>query len=318
MSAFGGDFKDQSLTDYLNQIGKIPLLTPVDEIKLGCSVQKMMLLLDSERNDFTAEEKKEIRAGEAAKKRMVESNLRLVVSIAKKYAKSATHMKTLDLIQEGNIGLVRAVEKFDPARGYRFTTYAYWWIRQGITRGLANYEKDIKLPSQVTELIIKIRNINEIYQEKYCRLPTKEEVLEIINKEKGRNKTSMNSIELAITHFYRTTSFDTGFSDQEEHLYSESAFSHSLHGIVADNTALASEEMDEEYNINEQIDKIRSAIEMLADDERLLLSMKYGLNGEDPMTAKEISVKQKMSVDKTREIINHSTSKLKAIIFQFF
>lgn len=317
MSSSSAESKDQSLTDYLNKIGKISLLTPVEEIELGCSVQKMIILLDSERNDFTPDEKKDIKNGERAKKRMVESNLRLVVSVARKYAKSASHMKILDLIQEGNIGLIRAVEKFDPVRGYRFTTYAYWWIRQAITRGLENYEKDIKIPSQITKLVIKIKALNELHFEKYGRLPTKKEILRIINKEEARNQTSINSIELAMSHFNRTVSLDSAFP-HPENPSPDSSFSSSLHSIVSEGEIVANEIDEEEADRKEKIAKVRSALEMLTDTERLLLSLKYGLNGEAPMTAKEISIKQKIPIDKARGMINDSDKKLKAIIFQFF
>lgn len=318
MSTFSGESKDQSLTDYLNEIGKISLLTPAEEIELGCSVQKMIILLDTERNDFTTEERKSIKNGEKAKKRMVESNLRLVVSVARKYAKSATHMKILDLIQEGNIGLIRAVEKFDPARGYRFTTYAYWWIRQAITRGLENYEKDIKIPSQVTKLVIKIKALNELHYEKHGRLPTKKEIVEIVNKEEARSQTSMNSVELAMSYLHRTASLDSAFSDCDNQFSLEPGFSSSLHNIISEREIIANETDEEELDREEKMRKVKNALEMLADRERLLLSLKYGLNGEAPMTAKEISVRHKIPIDKTREIINDSDRKLKAIIFQFF
>ena len=152
---------------YLRDIGRVPLLTHEQEITLGRQVQELMQVerLELEILDLTGEKpshekiaqkldltipqvKKRLRAGQRAKERMVAANLRLVVSVAKKYTKR--NMELLDLIQEGTIGLVRGVEKFDPARGYKFSTYAYRWIRQGITRAIAEKSRAIRLPIHIT------------------------------------------------------------------------------------------------------------------------------------------------------------------------
>jgi RNA polymerase nonessential primary-like sigma factor len=137
-----------SVRSYLRDIGRIPLLNDDEEILLGRQVQRLMELTEMKKelsldNEALAESmdvpviqiKRELRAGTKAKEKMVVSNLRLVVSIAKKYTKR--NMELLDIIQEGTFGLIRGVEKFDPGRGYKFSTYAYWWIRQGITRAIA-------------------------------------------------------------------------------------------------------------------------------------------------------------------------------------
>ena len=146
-----------SVRSYLRDIGRIPLLEHDEEILLGRQVQRMMeikacedLLGEVTKEDLakslditTKELRRELRDGERAKDKMVTANLRLVVSVAKKYTKR--NMELLDIIQEGTIGFVRGVEKFDPGRGYKFSTYAYWWIRQGITRAIA--EKSQSHPS---------------------------------------------------------------------------------------------------------------------------------------------------------------------------
>ena len=167
----------KSLTDidlvrsYLRDIGRVPLLSHEQEITLGRQVQDLMALenleneLESDLGEkpdlkFFADKagisyiqlKKKLKNGRRAKERMVAANLRLVVSVAKKYTKR--NMELLDLIQEGTIGLVRGVEKFDPTRGYKFSTYAYWWIRQGITRAIAEKSRSIRLPIHITECLI--------------------------------------------------------------------------------------------------------------------------------------------------------------------
>ena len=150
-----------SVRAYLKDIGRIPLLEHDEEILLGRQVQRMMLLEDKRKelaeehqrtiddaelaqhfdHDFKAV-RRDLRNGQKAKDKMVTANLRLVVSVAKKYTKR--NMELLDIIQEGTIGLVRGVEKFDPGRGYKFSTYAYWWIRQGITRAIAEKSRAIR------------------------------------------------------------------------------------------------------------------------------------------------------------------------------
>ena len=157
-----------SVRAYLRDIGRIPLLEHDEEILLGRQVQRLMQLEEMKKeldldNDGLADAmdvpvkqiKREIRAGQKAKDKMVTANLRLVVSVAKKYTKR--NMELLDIIQEGTIGLVRGVEKFDPGRGYKFSTYAYWWIRQGITRAIAEKSRAIRLPIHVTENLNRLK-----------------------------------------------------------------------------------------------------------------------------------------------------------------
>ena len=158
-----------SVRAYLKDIGRIPLLEHEEEILLGRKVQRLMEIreieeeMDCQSQDDLAgvlgvtvkQLKRELKDGERAKDKMVTANLRLVVSVAKKYTKR--NMELLDIIQEGTIGLVRGVEKFDPGRGYKFSTYAYWWIRQGITRAIAEKSRAIRLPIHVTENLNKLK-----------------------------------------------------------------------------------------------------------------------------------------------------------------
>ncbi|MFB8790797.1 MAG: RNA polymerase sigma factor, RpoD/SigA family [Potamolinea sp.] len=169
-------FSADMVRTYLHEIGRVPLLTHEQEIVFGKQVQQMMALLDAKnalaeqlQREPTTQEwvdqanldeatlKKIITQGTRAKRKMIEANLRLVVAIAKKYQKR--NMEFLDLIQEGTLGLERGVEKFDPMRGYKFSTYAYWWIRQAITRAIAQQARAIRLPIHITEKLNKIKKV---------------------------------------------------------------------------------------------------------------------------------------------------------------
>ncbi len=148
-----------SVNQYLNEISRHPLLTPAEEIQYSRQIQTM-LALKAEHPDpstYTHEQRVVVRRGQRAKERMITRNLRLVVVIAKRYTKRCTTMELLDLIQFGNIGLDRASELFDPSRGYKFSTYAYWWIRQSIARGLQDSDRMIRLPVHRQEKVIKAR-----------------------------------------------------------------------------------------------------------------------------------------------------------------
>lgn len=186
-------FTADMVRTYLREIGRVPLLTREQEIILGKQVQQMMVLVEAKEvlakklqrepsvqewsaqvNQPEAEINLTVHHGKRAKQRMIEANLRLVVAIAKKYQKR--NMEFLDLIQEGTLGLERGVEKFDPTRGYKFSTYAYWWIRQAITRAIAQQGRTIRLPIHITEKLNKIKKVQRELAQKFGRSPTPGEI----------------------------------------------------------------------------------------------------------------------------------------------
>ena len=152
-----------SLSDFLGEIGRHQLLTPEKELTMGRKVQEMVVLINrcqaaggkGPECEYSDLEKKTIRIGEKAKNAMITANLRLVVNLAKRY--QGKGLELLDLIQEGTLGLTRAVEKYDPSRGHRFSTYAYWWIRQGLNRALSTQSRTIRIPVNINEKLTKLR-----------------------------------------------------------------------------------------------------------------------------------------------------------------
>lgn len=182
---------------YLHEIGRVPLLTREEEIVFGKQVQQMMKLIEAKQalakewqRELTPQEwaaemelteaelSRSLQIGRRAKQKMIEANLRLVVAIAKKYQKR--NMEFLDLIQEGTLGLERGVEKFDPMRGYKFSTYAYWWIRQAITRAIAQHARTIRLPIHITEKLNKIKKVQRELTQQLGRSPTPTEIASVL------------------------------------------------------------------------------------------------------------------------------------------
>ena len=153
-----------SLSDFLGEIGRHQLLTPEKELTMGRKVQEMVVLINRCQEaggkgpacEYSDAERKTIRSGEKAKDAMITANLRLVVNLAKRY--QGKGLELLDLIQEGTLGLTRAVEKYDPSRGHRFSTYAYWWIRQGLNRALSTQSRTIRIPVNINEKLTKLRS----------------------------------------------------------------------------------------------------------------------------------------------------------------
>jgi RNA polymerase nonessential primary-like sigma factor len=289
---------------YLRDIGRVPLLSHEQEITLGRQVQELMAIEEQEveleqqlgTKPSQAELakavglgdavlKKRIKAGRRAKERMVAANLRLVVSVAKKYTKR--NMELLDLIQEGTIGLVRGVEKFDPTRGYKFSTYAYWWIRQGITRAIAEKSRTIRLPIHITETLNKLKKGQRELSQLLGRTPTVTELAEAVELPEEEVKDLLCRARQPVS-----LEMKVGDGDDTE-----------LLDLLAGDGELPDEQVDGECLKGD----LRALLDRLPELQCRVLKMRYGIDGEgpegaEPMSLSSIAKALGLSRDKTRNL----------------
>ena len=285
-----------SVRAYLRDIGRIPLLEHDEEILLGRQVQRLMeikaceeLLSNPDKNSLAdslgitiKELKKEIRAGEKAKDKMVTANLRLVVSVAKKYTKR--NMELLDIIQEGTIGLVRGVEKFDPGRGYKFSTYAYWWIRQGITRAIAEKSRAIRLPIHVTESLNKLKKAQRELSQMNGYMPNVFQLSDHLG-------LTVDEIKDLMCKARQPTSLEIKIGENRDT---------ALIDLLEDETQLPDMLLDQQF-IKEDI---RELITELPEMQAAVISMRYGIGDEmlEPMSMTAIGQVLNMSRDRVRTL----------------
>jgi RNA polymerase nonessential primary-like sigma factor len=285
---------------YLRDIGRVPLLSHEQEITLGRQVQELMAIEEQREelrlraggedptDDQLAEAagitpqqlKKRLRSGQRAKERMVAANLRLVVSVAKKYTKR--NMELLDLIQEGTIGLVRGVEKFDPTRGYKFSTYAYWWIRQGITRAIAEKSRTIRLPIHITETLNKLKKGQRELSQELGRTPTVTELAEFV-------ELPEEEVKDLLCRARQPVSLETKVGDGDD--------TELLDLLAADGTQ-PEELVDGECLRSD----MRDLLDQLPELQGRVLKMRYGIGFEEPMSLSSIARELEMSRDRARSL----------------
>jgi RNA polymerase sigma factor (sigma-70 family) len=282
------------LRDYLNQIGRIPLLTPAEEIELGNSIQRMMPLVG--KAELTKEEQKVIRIGERAKKRMVQGNLRLVISVASKYSRMTSRLSMQDLIQEGNIGLIRAVEMFDPSRGYKFSTYAYWWIRQGIMRATQTQDRMIKLPSGAPDGLRKVKYFMIDYQREHGVMPTLKQCADLIGVQPETMRNYLQAAEDA-------TSLDAKAKNRNDDGSQILDLIQSTYGSP-----------DDDLEVDTAVLAVKRAFVKMTEQERQIITMRYGLDGEEPLSNPGIGKKIGLHKEAARKLVHQTEEKLRDIL----
>ena len=254
---------------YLKEIGTVPLLTTEEELTLA---------------------KRKAEGDEYAKERLIEANLRLVVSIAKRY--TGRGMSFLDLVQEGNLGLIKGVEKFDYTKGYRLSTYATWWVKQSVTRALADQSRTIRLPVHMVEAVNRIRKAQRALAVKLGREPSNEE----IGKEVGMSEKRVTELMQSSGD---TVSLETPVGDED---------GSNLGDFVADDSNASTEEKAESVFLREEIEQM---LQGLNPREREVIILRFGLESGHPLTLEEVGKRFKVTRERIRQIETAALRKLR-------
>ena len=283
-----------AMAHYLRGISRIPLLTPSEEIELGHHIQAMKELLNIKEVNLTPKQLRCIRMGKRARDRMMAANLRLVVSIAKKYQNNGLDL--LDLIQEGSLGLSRAVDKFDPCLGYKFSTYSYWWIRQSINRALDNYSRMIRLPSHTTEKLYKMRKIMSELSHRYGRLPDSAELALVMGIEP-------KDLEALLVQNSPCCSLDARVRGDENC----STLGDLIPNPIGDDPM-------QNVDLSIQKERLHSLISQLSERHQQILYLRFGLGGDEPLTLAEIGRQLNVSRERVRQLELKALSNLRSMV----
>jgi RNA polymerase primary sigma factor len=278
---------DDPVRMYLREIGRVPLLSAEEEVSLARRMERGRLEIQK---PMAQRNRTFIYQGEEAQRRLAEANLRLVVSVAKKYI--GRGMSLLDLIQEGNIGLLRAVEKFDHTKGFKFSTYATWWIRQAITRAIADQARTIRIPVHMVETINRLIRISRRLLQELGREPTYEEIA-------AEMQITPDKVREIIKVSQEPVSLETPVGEEDD--------SH-LGDFIEDHSALAPAEAANHQLLKEQVEDVLTA---LSDRERKVLQLRFGLDDGRSRTLEEVGREFKVTRERIRQIEAKALRKLR-------
>jgi len=282
---------------YLNEIGKVALLTAVEEVDLSKRIEAGLFAghLLASNNNFGAAKKRDLRLlvadGERAKDHLLRANLRLVVSLAKRY--TGHGMPFLDLIQEGNLGLIRAVEKFDYTKGFKFSTYATWWIRQAISRAMADQARTIRLPVHLVEQVNKLQRIRREMNQTLGREPSNDELAAELDITEARVLELM-SLSRDLVSLDQTVGADDDAT---------------LGDFIPDQRGSTEAETSVEAQLMRR--QLHEVLDTLEEREAAVVRMRYGLDGGTPKTLDEIGQAFKLSRERIRQIERETMAKLR-------
>jgi len=260
---------DTGLNRYLREIGRFPLLTPQQEIELAEKIEK---------------------GDTAARERMINANLRLVVTIARDYTNLGVPL--LDLISEGNIGLTKAVERFEPTKGAKLSTYAMWWIKQAIKRALANQSKTIRLPVHLADKVAKVRRVSLQMSDELGREPTDDELGEEIGIDSDKI-SRLKSVSI------RPASLDAPITDDDSTEFGE---------VIGDNEAQTPFELLRDKNLLGEVDGL---LEVLDPREKKIISQRFGLDGGKPKTLEDVGKDFGITRERIRQLQKAALAKLR-------
>ncbi|MDB9454168.1 RNA polymerase sigma factor, RpoD/SigA family [Dolichospermum circinale] len=301
-------FTADMVRTYLREIGRVPLLSREQEIVYGKQVQQMMVILEAKEalrkeidhepslaewaahvNHSETELNHLMVQGRRAKQKMIEANLRLVVAIAKKYQKR--NMEFLDLIQEGTLGLERGVEKFDPTRGYKFSTYAYWWIRQAITRAIAQQGRTIRLPIHITEKLNKIKKVQRELAQKLGRSPTPVEIAQELELEPAQIREYLNMARQPV-------SLDVRVGDNQDTELQE---------------MLEDDGPSPEYYTTQEFlrQDLNNLLAELTPQQRQVVALRFGLEDGNEMSLAKVGERLNLSRERVRQLEHQALAHLR-------